>query len=184
MKHINILLAFFSLFLLSQCSPSNLSYTEALDRNNRKLDTEAERNDASFLVETANYNLLLSELSKQATEQGYSRVVVDFANQALTDHMRLGEDLRNLAKNKKVSLPVSMSDRFKQISTELTVADRRNFDKTYFNTVESVYEQAIRQFEEAALNANDARVRAFAASKLEVLRNNERQADNLENQLL
>lgn len=148
------------------------------------METEAERLDATFLVEATNFNLLLQDLSNKAAQQAYARVVVDFANQALADHNRMSEDLRTLAKNKKVNLPVSMSERFQVISNELSIADRRSFDKAYLNTVENVYEQAIRMFEDAALKANDARVRAFAASKLEILRNNARRADNLENQLM
>ncbi|EMR03664.1 putative outer membrane protein [Cesiribacter andamanensis AMV16] len=173
-----------ALLLFSACTPRNLSYTEALDRNNRKLETDMDRKDATFLVEVANFNLLLQDLNTKALQEGYARVVVDYATQAQADHNRMADELRNLAKNKKVVLPASMSERFQLLSNEVLVGDRRNFDKSYLNTAESVYKQAIRMFEEAALNAGDSRVRAFAASKLEVLRANERKADSLETQLM
>jgi putative membrane protein len=186
MKHFILPLYTFlaALLGLAACTPGNLSYTEAMDRNSRKLETEMDRKDATFLVEVANFNLLLQNLNTKARQDGYARVVVDFADQAHADHARMGDELRNLAKNKKVVLPSTMSERFMQLSNELNVGDRRNFDKSYLNTAEMVYKQAIRMFEEAALNAGDARVRAFAASKLEVLRSNERRADSLETQLM
>jgi putative membrane protein len=186
MKHFTQPLYIFlaALLGLAACTPGNLSYTEAMDRNSRKLETDMDRKDATFLVEVANFNLLLQNLNTRARQDGYARVVVDFADQAHADHARMGDELRNLAKNKKIVLPSTMSERFLQLSSELNVSDRRDFDKNYLNTAEMVYKQAIRMFEEAALNAGDARVRAFAASKLEVLRSNERRADSLETQLM
>lgn len=185
MKYFTILPLFFLLLYIGMaCAPTNLSYTEALDRNRRKLETEDQRQDAQFLVEAANANLLMSTISGRAKEEGYARIVVDFANTAYTDHQRMAEDLKKLAKDKKMSLPTAMSDQYQETINKLTTSDKRNFDKAYLETVENVHGRTIRLFEEAALNANDSNIRAFAAAKLDVMRAHARKARELENQLL
>lgn len=185
MKHLRTLYSLFVLlFLAAACSPGNLSYTEAQERNIRKLDTEEQKEDANFLVDAANYNLLLSGLSTRASEKGYARIVTDFANSTLADHQRMYADIKTLAKEKKIAVPVSMSARFEQTLNELATVKPKEFDQVYLNTTETVHEQAVRLFEDAALNANDSQIRAFAAEKLDMLRNHARRADQLEDQLL
>ncbi|WP_224997238.1 DUF4142 domain-containing protein [Cesiribacter sp. SM1] len=185
MKHISLIITFFSLvFAFQSCAPTNLTYHEAQQRNLRKLDTEAQRTDSDFLVEAANYNLLFIDISNRAMQEGYARVVTDFANNANTEYRRMHDDLKKLAKDKKMSLPTTMSDRLQQTSRELVTSDRRAFDKGYLNTMESLHENAIRLYEDAAIRANDSDIRAFAAAKLDLIRANERRADELENQLL
>jgi putative membrane protein len=185
MKHFSFIITLFSLVVaLQSCAPTNLTYHEAQQRNLRKLETEAQRQDSDFLVEAANYDLLFTDISSRAMQEGYARVVTDFANTANTDYQRMHEDLKKLAKDKKMSLPTSMSDRFEQTSRELVTTDRRAFDKNYLNTMETLHERAIRLYEDAALRANDSDIRAFAAAKLDIIRAHERRADELENQLL
>ncbi len=185
MKHFNILFTFiFLAIVVTSCTPANLSYNEAQDRNSRKLETEAERSDATFMVEAANYNMLLTAMSTKAAQDGYARIVTDFANTAVTDHNRMRDDIRKIARDKKIALPATMSDRYQDIMNELSRTDQRSFDQLYLRAVETVHNNAIRMFEEAAINANDNNIRAFAASKLDVMRSHERKADELERQLL
>lgn len=184
MKHFTILTASIMLLLLmSACMAGNLSYSEALDRNQRKLETDAQRRDASFLVEAANTNLLLSSITARAMQEGYSRIVVDFATTANAEHQRMHDEIRRLAKDKKMSIPATMSDQNQQTLNMLTTSEKRSFDRLYLTTVESVHGRTIRLFEDAALNGNDNTIRAFAAAKLDMLRNHARKARDLENQL-
>ena len=185
MKHFTILFTFIALLFVGvACTPGNLSYTEAQQRNERKLESNAQRDDAKFLVEAANYNLIFTALSNRAAQEGYARIVVDFANNSLADHQRLNDDLKKLSKDKKIALPATMSERYQELLNDLTVTDKRAFDKRYLNTIENLHERTIRLFEEAALQANDSNIRAFAASKLDMIRSHERKADELERQLL
>lgn len=185
MKHIKLSYFFLVLlFIAAACSPSNLSYSEAQTRNIKKLDTEQQREDANFLVEATNYNLLLTALSARATEKGYARIVADYARTSLTDHQRMFADIKELAKDKKIAIPATMSERFEQTVNQLSTIEQARFDQFYLNTTENVHQQAIRLFEEAALRANDSEIRSFAAAKLDMLRAHGRQADQLQDQLL
>ena len=172
------------LLLLAACTPRNLSFSEAMERNNDKLETEAEREDAAFLVEAIDYNLLLKELSETAANQAYSRVVTDFAAQNLQDHQLMGEKLRSLAKEKKIALPATMSDRHQAMVSDIKQADKRNIDRIYLNTIEIIHERLIRSYEEAALNANDAEARSYAAGQLDIIRTHNRKAKELRKELI
>ncbi len=172
------------LLFVAGCMPQNLSYSEAMERNNKKLETEAERADAAFLVEAADYNLLLREIAETASTQAYSRMVTDFASSNLQDHQEMGKKLRDLAKEKKIALPATMSDRHQAMVNDIKQADKRNIDRIYLNTIEIVHERLMRTYEEAALNANDAEARSYAAAQLDIIRTHNRRAQELRKELI
>jgi putative membrane protein len=176
----------FVLFLLfiAACTPQNLSFSEAMEHNNQKLETEAERADANFLVEATDYNLLLREISETASTQAYSRMVTDFAAQNLQDHQQMGEKLRTLAKEKKIALPATMSERHQEMVSDIKQADKRNIDRIYLNTIEILHERLMRTYEQAALNANDAEARSYAAAQLDIIRTHNRRAQELRKELI
>jgi putative membrane protein len=184
LKNIVQLVSFFSLLFLFSCSPKNLSYEEAIERNNEKLDSDGLKEDARFLVDARDYSQLFLDLASTAREKGYARIVTDFAAELVTDHQRMNQQVQELAKDKKIKLPASLSSRHQNYLNEVTNSDKRAFDKTYLNTIEVLHEKAIRLFEEQALEANSAEIRAFAAGQLDMIRKHERKADDLENELL
>lgn len=172
------------LLIVAGCTPQNLSFSEAMERNNRKLETEGERTDAAFLVEATDYNLLLKSLSETAESQAYSRMVTDFAARNLQDHQTMEKKLRDLAKEKKVALPSTISQRHQEMVTDIRQADKRTIDRIYLNTIEIVHERLMRSYEQAALNANDADVRSYAAGQLDIIRTHNRKAQELRKELI
>ena len=172
------------LFLLTFCSTSNLSYNDALEKNEQRLDTQEEISDAHFLVEAANYHLALQSLAKAAVDSGYAKIVNDFAREVLTAQNKLGADLKEVAKQKKVKLPSQMSIRLQDIVEEVKHSSRRNFDRSFLYALENIHEEALGDFEHEALNAHAAEVRSFAAAKLDMIRKHEKKADQLQDQLL
>lgn len=170
--------------LATACMPTNLSYSDAVDRNRRKLETEEQRKDAEFLVEAADYNLLLKELADKAASKGYARVVTDFASESLNDHQIMGERLRSLGREKKIALPAQMSDRHTGMLRDMEQADRNNVDRVYLNTVELLHERLLRLYENAALEANDAEIRSYAAAQLDIIRSHNRKAKDIRKELI
>ena len=169
---------------MTGCSPKNLSYQEAIDYNNDKLDTDGLKQDARFLVDAYDYTSLFLQLAQKAQKDGYARIVTDFATEMARDHGRMKDRLAEIAKDNKIKLPVSLSSRHQQYLNEVLASDKRAFDKTYLNTIEVLHEKVIRLFEEQALEANTSEVRSFAAGQLDTIRKHERKADELEGELL
>lgn len=171
-------------FLLGSCLPANLNYSEAIDRNNRKLETEELRKDAAFLVDAMDYNMFLRELGTEATEKVYTRVVSSFAEKNLQDHRQMAERIISLAKEKKIALPSNLEDRHEELLQDLKDANKQNIDRVYLNIIGIVHERMLRLYEEAAINANDAGVRAYAAAQLDVLRNHIQSAKDIRKELI
>ena len=174
----------FLILLLQSCLPSNLNFSDAIDRNNRKLDTEEQRRDAEFLVEAMDYNILLRELATRASENAYSRVVTDFAKENLDDHLLMAERMVQVAKEKKFALPTNIEERHQDLLQDLKDASKQNIDRVYLNIIGLVHERALRLYEEAAVNANDAEVRAYAAAQLDILRDHSRKAIDIRKELI
>ena len=174
----------FICLLLSACTPGNLGYTEALDRNDRKLDTEDQRKDAQFLVEATDYNILLNKLSSEAAEKAYSRLVTDFARQNLQDHMAMTNKLKDLSKEKKIAIPSHIENRHENTLRDMETASKQRVDKVYLNAVETLHNRLLRLYEEAAINANDDKIRSYAAAQLDVLRSHYKKAEEIRKELI
>lgn len=172
------------LLLAAACSPKNLSYSEALDRNAKKLENQQLRDDAKFLVDAQNYNLTLKQLAEQADRKGYARVVTDYAQMMKNGHEDLTEELEDVAKEFKISLPAYPNDNMREEINDLLTEAPEQYDATFLRTVEALHENAIRQFEGAALTANQPEVREFADKFVKMLNEHERKADELEDRLL
>lgn len=171
-------------FLVAGCTPRNLGYQEALDRNNDKLDTEEQRKDAEFLVEATDYNLLLKTLAEKTSENAYTRVVSGLATEVLQEHQVMGERIRDLAKEKKIALPSQLGTRNQGMIQDIEQANKTNLDRVYLNTVGIVQERLIRLYENAALNANDPEIRSYAAAQLDIIRAHSRKAQEARKELI
>lgn len=171
-------------FCLSSCISSNLSYEDAVNRNNRKLESEEQRMDAEFLVDAADYNILLKELASRASLEAYSRVVSQFASQILQDHKGMGDRLRSVAKEEDVYIPSNIEGRHQDLLNDLERADKENFDRTYLNIIGILQDRMLRIYEDAAINANDAEVRSYAAAQLDLIRAHSQKAREIRRQLI
>lgn len=180
MKNLAIIL----LFLVACSSGKNLSYTDAIDRNNKKIESEGLRQDARFLVDAKSYSILLEQLAELATREGYSRVVSTYAGKMLQDHRSLNEQLMKVAEKQKIALPSKMSETHQQLFDNLKNTERREFDRVFAQTAERVYEDNIQMYKNVATTADNDEIRSFAASKLSLLRTNEQQADALEEEII
>lgn len=136
------------------------------------------------MVDAANYNLLLKELSELAVEKGYARMLTEFATQNLRDHETMGERLRSLAREKKIALPAQMSERQANIVQDFKRAESRNIDRSYLNTIDTLYQRLIRLYEDTALNANDADIRSYADAQLDILRSHNEKAREMRSRLI
>lgn len=179
-----LILSIIPLMLACASGNSKLTYTEALQRNEKKIASEELKKDAIFLVNAKSHSLLVEQLSILAQEKGYASAIQAFATKLVADHQQLNEELNELAASQKIALPKEMSDVHKQLLEEVATAPREEFDRKFINTTERIYEDLIAMYKNVATSAFNDEVRAFAARKLSVLRTNQQRADELESQLL
>lgn len=172
------------LLVLTGACTSSLEYNEAIEKNNKKLASEELKSDARFLVEAKSYSLLLKQLGELAVQKGYASSIQGYGSQTILAQNNLAEQLEQLSKNEKISLPVTMSESHSRMVGELRNTSRQEFDRSFIRTVERIYEDQVELFKRTATTGNDDEVRAFAAKNLRNLQDNQQAADRLENDLL
>lgn len=122
--------------------------------------------DQDFLENAAQAGHTEIEGSKLAQAKSKSPDVKQFAEQMIADHTKVAEELATLAKSKGYTPPTEPSLVQKAKLKTLDMSDE-SFDKRYADQIGvSAHEDAVKLFEEAAKDAKDPEIKAFAAKTL------------------
>lgn len=129
------------------------------------------KSDASFMQDAAHAGAAEIEASRLASSKSRNADVKAFANAMITDHTKVADELKALAASKKVSLPEGPSVAQKAALKTVNTADNDKFDELYLQHFGiNAHEDTIRLFEDAARDAKDAEVKAWAQKTLPGLR--------------
>jgi putative membrane protein len=172
------------LMLISGACSTSLSYQEAMNKNERKINNVAELNDARFLVDATSFNILEAKLAENAITSGYASAVVDFARKNLDDHKRMADDIQMLARKEKITIPTMMNDTHQNYLMQVTASNREDFDNNYLKTLQRINEENKEQYMRMATDAADSDVRAFAARKLDMLREHATRMEQVQQKLM
>lgn len=127
--------------------------------------------DRDFLVTAAQSGLLEIEASKLAAQRAENVDVRHFAELMVADHTAMDGELKALARSKNVELPAELSSDGRDTLEELREKAGRDFDEEYAEKIAvQAHEDAVDAFEDAAKDAEDQDVRAFAAKHLPQLK--------------
>jgi putative membrane protein len=163
---------------------SRLSYQEALNKNQRKIESTDKLDDAKFLVEAKSINILERELNQSATTAGYAATLVQLAKKNLEDHKNMDKELNKLASKKKIKLPTIMKEEHTALHNELATLAKQDFDKAFIKDLKQINEDNTFKFENMATEAHDADIRAFSARKLDMMRAHAKRLEEVEKELL
>ena len=140
-------------------SPSNTGHSHAVTGT-----------DLTFLNEAAPGGMAEVELGSLALKQGDSQEVKSFAKRMVADHSKANHELDELATKKKVVLKKEKTVEQKQAMDRLSKLHADAFDREYAKDMVKDHEKDVTKFQEAATNATDADVKAYAAKTLPTLR--------------
>lgn len=139
------------------------------------------RSDASFLKQAAQNGAAEIEASKLAQQKAQRPDVKAFADAMVADHTKVDAELKQLAAAKKVELPTGPSAKQKAELKLIDAGDKAKFDQRYAESFGlKAHQETIELFEEAAKNASDADVKAFAQKTLPSLKHHLEMARALE----
>lgn len=129
------------------------------------------RSDASFMKEAAHAGAAEIEASKLAATKAKSADVKSFADTMVADHTKVADELKALAATKNVKLPDGPSVKQKAEIKLIDAGDNDKFDERYAKSFGvKAHEDTIKLFEDAAKNAKDPEVKAWAEKTLPGLR--------------
>jgi putative membrane protein len=146
-------------------TPSGTMQNGATDKPGDQLDG----GDRRFLENAAQGGHAEVEGSKMAQEKAKSATVKQFAEQMIQDHTKVNEELAALAKQKGYTPPTEPSLMQRAELKTLSMTDD-SFDKMYASRIGvAAHEDTLKMFQDAAANAKDPDIKAFAAKHVPAL---------------
>ncbi|CAG5070508.1 hypothetical protein DYBT9623_03053 [Dyadobacter sp. CECT 9623] len=173
MKKITIgSLALAAMMAFSACNSNKTEDTKdvAEEQNEQKLDDTTLEDDSEFAVAAADGGMMEVKLGELAKTAAVNAEVKKFGEQMVTDHGKANDELKALAQQKNITLPMALSDDKQKKYDDLAAKKGADFDKAYISFMVDDHKEDISEFEEAAKDAKDPDVKSWAAGKVPALK--------------
>jgi Predicted outer membrane protein len=142
------------------------------------------RGDQKFLKKAAENGMLEIQASQLAAQKAQHPEVKKFAEMMIKDHTEADKELKALAQSKGVELPTELKGGKKRQLNKLNDLEGPKFDEEYADEIAvDAHKEAVDLFEDAADDAEDADVKAFAAKLLPALKQHLELGERLEEML-
>jgi len=129
------------------------------------------KSDEAFMKDAAHAGAAEIEASRLAQSKARSADVKSFAEAMVADHTKVADELKALAAAKNVKLPDGPSVKQKAEIKLIDAGDNDKFDERYAKHFGvDAHRETIKLFQDAAKNAKDPEVRAWAEKTLPGLR--------------
>lgn len=128
-----------------------------------------DKDDAAFAVEAASGGMMEVQLGNYAQQNALSQRVKNFGAMMVKDHTKAGEELKNLASAKNITLPATPGNDAQKDMADLMKKKGADFDKAYMSMMLSDHKTDIKDFEKAAKDCKDSELKGFAGKTLPVL---------------
>jgi putative membrane protein len=139
-------------------------------RGTSSIPTSVSKDDAQFVVNTANAGMTEIQAGQLAQQQGMAKDVKAYGAMMVKDHTDAADKLKAIAATKNITLPPALSPEAANDITDLQKKSGKDFDKAYIDKMIDDHKKVISSFESESKNGSDADIRAFADSTLHTLR--------------
>lgn len=159
--------------LLAACNNTNRrAADDSVDQAQGVNDTSAMVNeqDADFAVKAADANLAEIELGKLAMEKATDERLKDFAERMISDHQTANNELMTIATSLNITLPPVVSEDHVAKQRKLRDKSGEAFEEEYIDIMVKDHDRTVSLFEDAASDARNADLQAFAAKTLPTLK--------------
>lgn len=124
-------------------------------------EARATVSDTAFMKKAANGGMTEVSLGKLAGEKGESKEVKDFGEKMVTDHTKIGDNLKEVAGKLGVTLPEKIDATHQKKIDEMEKKSGAAFDKAYVNAMVTAHEKDIAAFEEAGKETKNEDLKKF-----------------------
>lgn len=123
--------------------------------------------DKQFITEAAQGGMAEVQLGKLALQRASSQQVRDYAQQMIDEHTKVNQELMALAKQKGVTPPKTIGQKYQAVQAKLSKLSGSEFDKAYMNEAGvKAHAQQEALFSQQAKKGQDPDLKAFAAKVL------------------
>ena len=133
----------------------------------------------NFWTDAAQSGMAEVALANLAIQKTQNEQVRQFAQQMVTDHTSINEELTTLAAGKKITLPAEVNSKQKATYDRLNGMEAANFDREFIKVMVKDHEAAVKLFERQSNSQADPDARTFAAKNLPTLQSHLQMARSL-----
>ncbi len=132
-------------------------------------NTAVTEDGSEFMTMAASGGMMEVQLGTLAQQKATNPKVKDFGKMMVDDHTKANEELKALAAQKNITLPQTLSEKHQKHVDDLSAKTGKDFDEAYMDLMTSDHKEDIDEFKEAADDAKDTDIKAFAQKTLPVL---------------
>lgn len=168
---------------LASCGDSETSTTTTTDSNADTKSTmsaepasppagtaDAGMSDQDFVTQASAMNMAEVNAHKTAKSRAVTANVKMHAGHMLTDHTKMGDEMKALADKKGMTLATEPPAEKKQMLDEVSAKKGKDFDAAYVDAQVKDHEEAIALFEKGSASVKDADLKALIDKTLPTLR--------------
>jgi putative membrane protein len=154
------------------CTLNSCKKEEALENQTESLQqpdnevTEVIENDADFLADAAELNIMQIEIGKLAQKKGISPEIRNYGKMLVDDHTKSMEELKQLANKNTITLPSESTDMDDAVFVELNEKSGADFDKTFAEIMADDHEKAMDKMTEISQKASDNDIKIWASRQV------------------
>lgn len=125
--------------------------------------------DKKFFTEAASGGMMEVQLGQLAKDKAQSQDVKNFGSRMVTDHGKANDELKQLAQQKKWTLPTTLEPKHKSMVEKLQKVSGSEFDKQYMKGMVNDHAKDVADFRNATQKVKDPELKAWAGKTLPVL---------------
>jgi putative membrane protein len=153
------------------------STAKTVGQNNRSQNAA---DDKTFVMNAAMGGMAEVELGRLAVSKASSEHVKQFGQRMVDDHSKANDELKSVASQQKIDLPVSLDSKHQAAVDRLSKLSGSAFDKAYVKEMVKDHDEDVKEFQREAQSGQDSAVRAFASKTLPTLQEHQRMIHDMD----
>jgi putative membrane protein len=149
---------------------TSMNTTDTTNKMSTGTTMSVDQPTSEFMTKVSDVGMTEVKLGQMAQDKATSQRVKDFGAMMVKDHTAAGDELKNMARQKNVTLPETMSNDHQKKTDDLNKKTGKDFDKAYIKAMVDGHQSAVSDFEKASKNTKDADVKAWVDKTLPTLR--------------
>ena len=136
--------------------------------------------DAQFAMKAAQGGVAEVQFGQLAESKGTSDAVKEFGKRMVNDHSKAGEQLKQVAQQENLNLPMEMSKMDKASYELLSKLSGAEFDREYAKMLVKDHEKDVAEFQKESQDGKDEAIKNFAAQTFPTLQEHLQLAKQME----
>lgn len=167
-KVLTVLLSGCMLVACNSATDNHEDGVENAQEMNENMENVSDKT-SEFMTEAASGGMMEVQLGQMAQQKAQNQSVKDFGNMMVQEHSKANDQLKQLAAQKNITLPTTLSDKHQKHVNDLSEKTGAEFDKAYMDMMVEDHQEDVDKFKEASEDVPDAEVKNFAATTLPTL---------------